>query len=93
MNIFHLVLAGYANHSHNFTELVFVILKMGTRHHGDDAPSDKRERQIAKAEQSTSKTLGIRAGGMQVLCCAPFVICFLRRHSESGKSVNVRFLQ
>ena len=66
---------------------------MGTRHHGDDAPSDKRERQIAKAEHSTSKTLGIRAGGMQVLRCVPLVICILGRHSESGKSVNMRFLQ
>lgn len=54
---------------------------MGTRHHGDDAPSDKRERQIAKAEQSTSKTLGIRAGGMQVLCCVPLVICTLSQES------------
>ena len=25
VNIFHLVLAGYASHSHNFTELVFVM--------------------------------------------------------------------
>ena len=39
---------------------------MGTRHHGDDATSEKRDRQIAKAEKTTSKTLGIRACGMQV---------------------------
>ena len=81
------------NVAHRFSTPCILDLKMGTRHHGDDAPSDKRERQIAKAEQSTSKTLGIRAGGMQVLCCVPLVICFLGRHSESGKSVNVRFLQ
>ena len=39
---------------------------MGTRHHGDDATSEKRDKQIAKVEKSTSKTLGIRASGMQV---------------------------
>jgi len=39
---------------------------MGTQYHGDDATSEKRERQIAKVEKSTSKILGVRASGMQV---------------------------
>ena len=45
---------------------------MGTQQHGDDAPREKRDKQMAKAEKSTTKTLGIRACGMQVTVASLF---------------------
>lgn len=41
-------------------------LKIGTRQYADDVSAAKKQRKIAKAENSTSSTLGLRLCGMQV---------------------------
>ncbi|XP_076440466.1 uncharacterized protein LOC143279964 isoform X2 [Babylonia areolata] len=41
-------------------------LKLGTRQHGDDAPSHKVRYQVSKCRNSTSALLGVRLCGMKV---------------------------
>ncbi|XP_071498239.1 inositol hexakisphosphate kinase 3-like [Diadema antillarum] len=52
-------------------------LKIGTRCYGDDLSEEKKQQNIARATESTTRTLGVRFGGMQVyhadkgsyMCC------------------------
>lgn len=43
-----------------------IDLKIGTRCHGDDLSEEKKQLNIARALESTTKKLGVRFGGMQV---------------------------
>ncbi|XP_066559113.1 inositol hexakisphosphate kinase 3-like [Amia ocellicauda] len=49
-----------------FEQPCVLDLKMGTRQHGDDASEDKRRRHTQRCQQSTSASLGLWLGGMQV---------------------------
>ena len=44
-------------------------LKVGTRQYADDVSAAKKARKIAKAQNTTSATLGLRLTGMQVHFC------------------------
>uniref|UniRef100_A0A914ZMQ7 Kinase n=1 Tax=Parascaris univalens TaxID=6257 RepID=A0A914ZMQ7_PARUN len=49
----------------NFDTLVYWILKMGIRQHGDGIDELKRLRFVSKCERTTSKKYGVRVAGMQ----------------------------
>ncbi|KAG7308486.1 hypothetical protein JYU34_005696 [Plutella xylostella] len=54
------------NITSSYTRPCVLDVKMGTRQHGDDASAEKRSKQIAKCQASTSAALGVRLCGMQV---------------------------
>lgn len=60
-------------------------LKIGTRGYGDDVTEEKRQAHVAKAKLSTTGTLGIRIGGMQVYQVNKDN--YRRRTKHYGKSV------
>ncbi len=46
--------------------LQFLDLKVGTRQYGDGASAGKKQSKSAKVAETTSGSLGLRLGGMQV---------------------------
>lgn len=54
------------NLTNDYVNPCVLDLKLGTRTYADWATREKREKMIKRVEQSTSKDLGVRLGGMQV---------------------------
>ncbi|KAL8566794.1 hypothetical protein ACOMHN_005745 [Nucella lapillus] len=63
-NVYHFLLL--ENIVSNFYRPCVLDLKLGTRQHGDDAPSHKVRYQIDKCRSTTSALLGVRLCGMKV---------------------------
>lgn len=63
-------------------------LKIGTQQHGDDTPQEKIVRKMKKVASSTSSTLGVRIGGMQVFKASTHrLIC---RNKYDGQKLSVK---